>query len=153
MPELLHNIFHFAFISCLTFFPSGLSAAIRKLIYSYIDAQDDNETKRKQARGLIIIINVIITIAGIVFLADNLGYNVTTLIAGMGIGGIAIALAAQNEVSRQRLLLSRPRVFQSSGSRTNDVVPLAEYLLRLLRIFSVVILLALLISGLILLFQ
>src|SRR5690606_10281875 len=73
-----------------------IAAAIRKLIYSYIDAHDDNETKRKQARGLIIIINVIITIAGIVYLADNLGYNVTTLIAGMGIGGIAIALAAQN---------------------------------------------------------
>ncbi len=97
LPELLHNIFHFAFISCLTFFSIRfIAAAIRKLIYFYIDAQDDNESKRKQARGLIIIINVIITIAGIVFLADNLGYNVTTLIAGMGIGGIAIALAAQN---------------------------------------------------------
>lgn len=97
LPELLQNIFHFAFISCLTFFSIRfIAAAIRKLIYFYIDAQDDNESKRKQARGLIIIINVIITIAGIVFLADNLGYNVTTLIAGMGIGGIAIALAAQN---------------------------------------------------------
>ena len=32
---------------------------------------------------------------GIVFLLDNLGYNVTTIIAGLGIGGIAIALAAQ----------------------------------------------------------
>lgn len=97
LPELLQNILHFAFISSLTFFSIRfIAAAIRKLIYSYIDAQDDNESKRKQARGLIIIINVIITIAGIVFLADNLGYNVTTLIAGMGIGGIAIALAAQN---------------------------------------------------------
>lgn len=97
LPDLLNNILHFGFISCLTFFAIRLiSSAIRKLIYSYIDTHDNNEAKRRQARGLIIIINVIITIAGIVFLADNLGYNVTTLIAGMGIGGIAIALAAQN---------------------------------------------------------
>ena len=32
---------------------------------------------------------------GVVFLIDNLGYDVTTLITGLGIGGIAIALAAQ----------------------------------------------------------
>lgn len=97
LPELLQNMLHFAFISCLTFFTIRfIAAAIRKIIYSYIDEQNDNDAKRKQARGLIIIINVIISIGCIVFLADNLGYNVTTLIAGMGIGGIAIALAAQN---------------------------------------------------------
>lgn len=73
-----------------------IAATIRKIIYSYIDAQNDKEAKRKQARGLIIIINVVITIAWIVFLTDNLGYNVTTLIAGVGIGGIAIAWVAQN---------------------------------------------------------
>lgn len=97
LPKLLQSMFHFAFISCLTFFAIRfIAAAIRKIIYSYIDTQNNNEAKRKQARGLIIIINVLVTIAGIIFLADNLGYNVTTLIAGMGIGGIAIALAAQN---------------------------------------------------------
>lgn len=32
-------------------------------------------------------------------LLDNLGYNVTTIIAGLGVGGIAIALAAQNILS------------------------------------------------------
>lgn len=74
LPELLQNMLHFAFISCLTFFTIRfIAAAIRKIIYSYIDEQNDNDAKRKQARGLIIIINVIISI-----------------------GGIAIALAAQN---------------------------------------------------------
>lgn len=33
---------------------------------------------------------------GIIMLIDNLGYNVTTIIAGLGVGGIAIALAAQS---------------------------------------------------------
>ena len=33
---------------------------------------------------------------GILMLIENLGYNITTIITGLGIGGIAIALAAQN---------------------------------------------------------
>ena len=41
------------------------------------------------------IIKVMVWMLGIVFLLDNLGYNVTTIIGGLGIGGIAIALAAQ----------------------------------------------------------
>lgn len=49
----------------------------------------------QQARGLIIIIKIVLWIAGVVFLADNLGYNITTIVAGLGIGGIAIALAGQ----------------------------------------------------------
>lgn len=32
---------------------------------------------------------------GFLFLIDNLGYDITTLVAGLGIGGIAVALAAQ----------------------------------------------------------
>lgn len=45
-----------------------------------------------------IIINIVIWILGSLFLIDNLGYNISTLLAGVGIGGIAIALAAQNIV-------------------------------------------------------
>lgn len=29
------------------------------------------------------------------FLLDNLGFKITTVIAGLGIGGVAVALAAQ----------------------------------------------------------
>lgn len=43
-----------------------------------------------------IIVNVIIWAVGLLFLFDNLGFDVTTMIAGLGVGGIAIALAAQN---------------------------------------------------------
>jgi small-conductance mechanosensitive channel len=38
---------------------------------------------------------VVIWVGGFLFLIDNLGYDITTLVAGLGIGGIAIALAAQ----------------------------------------------------------
>lgn len=65
------------------------------LIASSIRKRDRGEEKLRQTRGIMLVISVTIWIFGIVFLLANLGYNVTTIIAGMGIGGIAIALAAQ----------------------------------------------------------
>jgi small-conductance mechanosensitive channel len=53
------------------------------------------ENREKQGRGILLIINVIVWIVGFVFLIDNFGYNITTIITGLGVGGIAIALAAQ----------------------------------------------------------
>ena len=72
------------------------SAVILLLLESRIRSQKHGEEKIKQLGGLMLIINVIIWISGLVFLFENLGYNVTTIVAGLGIGGIAIALAAQN---------------------------------------------------------
>jgi small-conductance mechanosensitive channel len=61
---------------------------------------------------LTVIINVIVwSIAGIILL-DNLGVNVTGLVAGLGVGGIAIGLAAQGIFSdlfaALSILLDRP---------------------------------------------
>lgn len=75
-----------------------ISAIIQNLISSGVRRQENGETKIKQIGGLMIIINMVIWILGLVFLLDNLGYNVTTILTGVGIGGIAIALAAQNIV-------------------------------------------------------
>lgn len=72
-----------------------ISALVRQMLNAFIKRQENGETKEKQAKGLMIIINVVIWAIGILFLFDNLGYNITTLITGLGIGGIAIALAAQ----------------------------------------------------------
>lgn len=53
------------------------------------------ETREKQGRGILMIFNILVWIVGFVFLIDNFGYNITTIITGLGVGGIAIALAAQ----------------------------------------------------------
>lgn len=71
------------------------TAVVRHFIVGRIEEKTESVTRKKQATGLILIINITIWIIGFVFLLDNLGYNIKTLIAGLGIGGIAIALAAQ----------------------------------------------------------
>lgn len=84
------------FLVSITFFALRiLSSGFKKFVFSFIQTQENSEAKQKQASGLVLIINVVIWIFGIIFMIDNLGYDVTSLIAGLGIGGIAIALAAQ----------------------------------------------------------
>ena len=96
LTDKVSNILNIAYLIALTYFTlRTVSAAFKKFIHSYINKDEDDGAKVKQAAGLIIIANIIIWVLGIIFLIDNLGYDVTTLIAGLGIGGIAIALAAQ----------------------------------------------------------
>lgn len=98
LPDNIDKVIHTAYMFAFTFFVLKIiSAAFKKFIYSFIQRSEEieSESKQKQAGGLIVIINIIIWICGIIFLIDNMGYNVTTLIAGLGVGGIAIALAAQ----------------------------------------------------------
>jgi len=44
-------------------------------------------------------LKVFVTVFGIVFVASNINIDVTSLIAGLGIGGLALALAAQDTLS------------------------------------------------------
>ncbi len=69
---------------------------VRMSLETYVLRQENGETKLKQITGIMVVINIATWVVGAVFLFDNLGYNVTAIITGLGIGGIAIALAAQN---------------------------------------------------------
>ncbi len=46
-----------------------------------------------------IILAVVLWIIGFLFILSNLGVNITSLVAGLGIGGIAVAFALQNILS------------------------------------------------------
>lgn len=80
---------------CTYFVLKIVTVVVTEFIQSFIRKRAEGDSVQKQARGLVVIINVIIWMLGIVFLVDNFGYDVTALVAGLGIGGIAIALAAQ----------------------------------------------------------
>lgn len=96
LPKQADKVVHVALLLTYTFFILRIiTAVIQYLVTSFLSKQEDGETKQKQARGLLIILKFIIWAVGLVFTLDNLGFNVSTIIAGMGISGIAIALAAQ----------------------------------------------------------
>ncbi len=54
------------------------------------------ETATTLLRPVKTISKIIITLLAVLVWLDNIGFNVSTLLAGLGVGGIAIALAAQD---------------------------------------------------------
>lgn len=91
------NIIQKATSILITFFCLRLvSSVVLLLLKSAVRRRQHGEEKIKQLGGLIMIINLIIWVVGFVFLLSNWGVEVTPIIAGLGIGGIAVALAAQN---------------------------------------------------------
>ena len=72
---------------------------IQHAVRSYMVRRNEPPERAKQLNGILMVVKALVWIFGIVLLIDNLGYNVTTIIAGLGVGGIAIALAAQNILS------------------------------------------------------
>jgi small-conductance mechanosensitive channel len=97
LPEKVSKIIGTAFSVVFIFYLVRLiSSMIRLTLEAFIGRQEGGLEKLKQINGIMLIINGVIWLLGLLLLFDNLGYNVTTIIAGLGIGGIAIALAAQN---------------------------------------------------------
>ncbi len=45
--------------------------------------------------GVVTVLRVLLWVAGSLFVLSNLGFNVNTFVTGLGIGGVAIALASQ----------------------------------------------------------
>lgn len=77
------------------FFIRLLNHVLQVLVNGYMRKREESEERIRQLNGLLTIVKVGIWALGFIFLLDNLGYNVTTIIAGLGVGGIAVALAAQ----------------------------------------------------------
>ncbi len=85
------------------------AAAIVWLAYRIVDAIAARLQKRaletkQQSDDLLVpfisaIVRIGIVVIGLIVVAENLNFNVTGLIAGLGIGGIAIALASQATLS------------------------------------------------------
>jgi small-conductance mechanosensitive channel len=72
-----------------------LVTIIKYALETYWLKKEKDETKERTIKGILKVIKVIIWGIGITFLLDNLGFKISTVIAGLGIGGVAVALAAQ----------------------------------------------------------
>ena len=80
----------------LYFVVSFLLALVRRLLEAQVMKLENGETKLKQIGGIMVVLKILVWSIGLLALFSNLGYDVTTVLTGLGIGGIAIALAAQN---------------------------------------------------------
>jgi small-conductance mechanosensitive channel len=95
-PPSLMSAIHVLFVVAF-----AIQAAIwgRELILGYVEhrvgASDEHSTLGSAVGIIRLLVTVALFAIAIILILDNLGVNVTGLVAGLGIGGIAIGLAAQ----------------------------------------------------------
>lgn len=78
----------------------------------YLLRRGDDPAFEQTVNAVVPAIKVIVWAIGLVFLLDNLGFDISAVVAGLGIGGVAVALAAQGVLgdlfSYVSILFDRP---------------------------------------------
>ncbi len=97
LPENLARLLHGLFVIVLTVKATQtlqeiVAYGIRK--WAERTAQDD-PTSAAMLKNMTLIVRFMLWAAALLFIFDNLGINVTAFVASLGVGGVAIALAAQ----------------------------------------------------------
>ncbi len=73
----------------------ALSSALVYLIRRRWTKREDPQAAENATRALVPAVHVIVWSLGILYLLENLGFKVSAVVTGLGISGIAVALAAQ----------------------------------------------------------
>src|SRR5688572_5733594 len=95
-PPAFLRVIHILFVIA-----AAVQAAVwaRELVLGYVEHRVGVDESNSTLGSAIGIIRLLVTVAlfaiAIILILDNVGVNVTGLVAGLGIGGIAIGLAAQ----------------------------------------------------------
>lgn len=99
IPGFAESVIKVAFVLVIVYeVVRALSRLADFFIGKYMAAAEENgdEHSRTMANAASIVLKVLLWVLGIAVALSNLGVDVTSLIASLGIGGIAVALALQN---------------------------------------------------------
>ena len=102
LPDLAGKVLFVLFVVALVY---EIIRAFEKLVGYFINKslsrgnEDNKEHNQAVIKTLQLIIRIVLWVFGLILILSNLGIDVTSLIAGLGIGGIAIALALQGVLS------------------------------------------------------
>jgi len=97
LPNLADKIIYYLFLAVLAYY-------LIKVVTSFIDYGSKKVIEKRKGGELdphlvkiaAKVIKIIVWLVAVILILQNLGYNISTLVAGLGIGGIAIAFAIQN---------------------------------------------------------
>ncbi|WP_229414550.1 mechanosensitive ion channel family protein [Zemynaea arenosa] len=70
--------------------------AVRRWVRNYRASNTRDPARTTSTAALGFILRILLWVVIVLMILDNLGFNITTLVASLGIGGVAVALAVQN---------------------------------------------------------
>jgi MscS family membrane protein len=115
--EVLENAAYFALVIDITaIFSRVFDALISEIVLPLSEKSEssfDNQLIPVVQKG----VRSIIWVLGIIIGLDNIGFDITAMIAGLGIGGLALALAAQDSVKN---IFAGIMIFLDKPFRLND---------------------------------
>ena len=122
--SIINNGFHFAVTIVITWM---VARTVNALIVEYAipltkksESDFDDQLLPILQKGL----RIIIWTLGVIIALNNAGYNVTTLLAGLGIGGLAFALAAQDTVKN---IFGGAMIFLDKPFKLNDRIKIKGF--------------------------
>lgn len=86
--------------------------------------KDGSENNIEIIKLLSVIAKILLWVVAVLLILSNLGYDVTSLIAGLGIGGIAAALALQNILGD---IFSSFSIYFDKPFKQGDVITVGDY--------------------------
>lgn len=73
----------------------SINKALELSFSKYFEKEYANREHEKNLKPLLSFVKLLLWVIGFLILISNLGFNITTALAGLGVGGIAVAIAAQ----------------------------------------------------------
>ena len=96
LPHRFEHALHVLTVLVVAYRVVGLlSTLARYSIHKTILSDPSDRENYATAQTATLAVKGLIWLAAVLFVLSNLGFNVTSMLAGLGIGGIAVALAAQ----------------------------------------------------------
>ena len=125
-PFEIESVIHTIYVLSISFIILYFAFKIIDIVGLYIDkkVKDKESSIDEQIASLIIkSLRILVATIGILSILSNFGYNVTSLIAGLGLGGLAFALAAQTTISN---LFGSATIFSDKPFRIGDTVQIED---------------------------
>ncbi|UCD54606.1 MAG: mechanosensitive ion channel family protein [Candidatus Omnitrophota bacterium] len=123
---LLSKGINITMMAILVIFAARLAVALTRYGFDVYSAKrGKDETLDRSLTGILKVVKLIIWGLAITFFLDNLGFEISAVIAGLGIGGVAVALAAQAVLAD---LFSYFAILFDRPFEIGDFIIIGEYL-------------------------
>jgi MscS family membrane protein len=120
--DIVHGIYILAVSFIVLYFIFKLIDILAH--YLHKEAKKSKSTLDDQLVPLVVrSLRILVATLGLLFILENFGYDITSLLAGLGLGGLAFALAAQDTVSN---LFGSITVFSDKSFQLGDWISIGD---------------------------
>jgi len=117
------DIVHSTYILAISFIALYFVFKLIDILAYYLHREARKSESTQLVPLVIRSLRILVVTMGILFILENFGYDITSLLAGLGLGGLAFALAAQDTVSN---IFGSITVFSDKSFQLGDWISIGD---------------------------